>query len=80
MSDSIIQEVRAIREQHAASMDYDLDRIFADLKVRQEKHVAEGWILHSAYPSSYSLANYNPYISEIQFYLYKQYVIIKTMS
>ena len=45
MSDSIIQEVRDIREQHAASMDYDLDRIFADLKARQEKHAAEGWIV-----------------------------------
>ncbi|MDH3209184.1 MAG: hypothetical protein OEM00_01290 [Burkholderiaceae bacterium] len=43
MSDSIIQEVRTIREQHAASLDYDLDRIFADLKARQEKHATEGW-------------------------------------
>ena len=45
MSDSIIQEVRTIREQHAASMDYDLDRIFADLKARQEKHATEGWVV-----------------------------------
>ena len=45
MSDSIIQEVRSIREQHAASMDYDLDRIFADLKARQEKHAIEGWVV-----------------------------------
>jgi hypothetical protein len=45
MSDSIIQEVRNIREQHAASMDYDLDRIFADLKARQEKHAIEGWVV-----------------------------------
>ncbi|CAK0776598.1 conserved hypothetical protein [Gammaproteobacteria bacterium] len=43
MSDSIIQEVRAIREQHAASLNYDLDRIFADLRARQAKHAAEGW-------------------------------------
>jgi hypothetical protein len=45
MNDSIIQEVRTIREQHAASMDYDLDRIFADLKTKQEKHAVEGWVI-----------------------------------
>ena len=45
MTDSIIQEVRAIREQHAASMNYDLDRIFSDLKARQEKHAREGWVI-----------------------------------
>jgi hypothetical protein len=45
MSDSIIQEVRSIREQHAASMGYDLDRIYIDLKARQETHAAEGWVI-----------------------------------
>lgn len=30
--DRRIQEVRDTRERHAASMDYDLDRIFTDLK------------------------------------------------
>ena len=45
MTDSIIHEVRAIREQHAASLDYDIDRIFADLKARQNKHAAEGWVI-----------------------------------
>ncbi len=45
MSNSIIQETRSIREQYAASMGYDLDRVFADLKTRQEKHAAEGWII-----------------------------------
>lgn len=56
MSDSIIQEVRKIREQHAASMDYDLDRIFADLKARQEKHAAEGWVVVSP-PSNPALGD-----------------------
>jgi hypothetical protein len=51
MSDSIVQEVRAIREQHAASFGYDLDRIYADLKARQERHAAEGWVIISP-PSS----------------------------
>jgi len=45
MSDSIIQEVRNNREQHSASLDYDLDRIFGDLKIRQERHAAEGWLV-----------------------------------
>jgi hypothetical protein len=45
MSDSGIQEVRTIREQHAASLNCDLGRIFADLKTRQEKHAAKGWVV-----------------------------------
>ncbi len=43
MSDSIIREVRKIRDEHAASLGYDLDRIYADLKARQHKHSSEGW-------------------------------------
>ena len=45
MADSIIHEVRAIREQHAESFDFDLDRIYADLQARQIKHAAEGWTI-----------------------------------
>lgn len=45
MTDSIIHEVRAIRELHAASLGFDLDRIFADLQARQNKHAAEGWTI-----------------------------------
>ncbi|MDG4550777.1 MAG: hypothetical protein P9F19_15730 [Candidatus Contendobacter sp.] len=45
MSDTIIQEVRNIRERHAASLGYNLDRIYIDLKARQEKHAAEGWVI-----------------------------------
>lgn len=45
MSNSIIQEIRNIREQYAASMNYDLDRIFDDLKQRQKQHAADGWIV-----------------------------------
>lgn len=45
MSDSIIEEVRKVREQHAASMDYDLDQIYADLKARETKRAAEGWVV-----------------------------------
>ncbi|HLA34374.1 MAG TPA: hypothetical protein VJ001_05840 [Rhodocyclaceae bacterium] len=45
MTNSIIREVRAIREQHAARFDFDLDRIFADLQAQQIKHAAEGWTI-----------------------------------
>ncbi len=45
MCGKIIQEIRNFRVQHAASFNYDLDRIFADLKVKDEKHAAEGWIV-----------------------------------
>jgi len=33
--DPIVEEVRAIREAHAAKFDYDLKRIFADLKEQE---------------------------------------------
>ncbi len=45
MSDSIIQKVRRVREQHAAGMGYDLDQIYDDLKAKEEKHAAEGWVV-----------------------------------
>jgi hypothetical protein len=33
--DPIVEEVRKIREEHAAKFDYDLARIFADLKEKE---------------------------------------------
>jgi hypothetical protein len=35
--DEIVEEVRAIREAHAARLGYDLDAIYQDLK-EQEQH------------------------------------------
>ena len=32
MEDHIVEEVRRIREEHAARFDYDIDAIFADYK------------------------------------------------
>jgi hypothetical protein len=32
MEDPIVEEIRRIREEHAAEFNYDLDAIFADLK------------------------------------------------
>ncbi len=34
--DPIVQEVRRIRQEHAARFDYDLEAIFADLKRSEE--------------------------------------------
>jgi hypothetical protein len=45
MTNSILHEVRAIREQHAAGFDFNLDLIVADLQARQIKHEAEGWTI-----------------------------------
>ena len=35
--DPIVEEVRRLRDEHAASFDYDLDKIFQDLKEREGK-------------------------------------------
>jgi len=35
--DEIVEEVRAIREAYAAQFDYDLKRIFEDLKKKEDE-------------------------------------------
>jgi hypothetical protein len=35
--DPIVEEVRKVREEHAARFDYDLKRIFQDLKEEEQK-------------------------------------------
>jgi hypothetical protein len=55
-TESIIKTLRDIRQQHAASFDYDLDRIFADLKSCQAKHVTEGWTVSPAPSASMQLS------------------------
>lgn len=42
MNDAILDEVRAIREAHAAAFDFDLDAIYADIKQREVEHQARG--------------------------------------
>ena len=37
MNDPIVDEVRRIRDAHAARFNYDLDAIFRDLKEREKK-------------------------------------------
>ncbi|HJX27204.1 MAG TPA: hypothetical protein VJ885_04780 [Thermoanaerobaculia bacterium] len=36
-NDPIVEEVRKVREEHAARFDYDLERIFQDLKEQEKK-------------------------------------------
>jgi hypothetical protein len=35
-TDPIVEEVRRVRQGHAAMFNYDLDAIYADIKARQE--------------------------------------------
>jgi hypothetical protein len=35
--DPIVEEVRKARDEHAARFDYDLERIFADLREQEHK-------------------------------------------
>ena len=37
MNDPIVDEVRRVRDAHAARFNYDLDAIFQDIKEREEK-------------------------------------------
>lgn len=55
MNDSILSEVRKAREQYASYFKYDLDRIYADLKIRQDQHISEGWMVVS--PPAYPMKN-----------------------
>ena len=41
MNDPIIDEVRRIRDAHAARFNYDLDAIFRDIKEREKKRGLE---------------------------------------
>ena len=47
MGDPIVEEVRALREAHAARFNYDVDAIFDDLK-RLERE--SGWTVVSLEP------------------------------
>ncbi len=42
LNDEIVDEVRAIREAHAAKFNYDLRAIYVDLKKSEAEHVAGG--------------------------------------
>jgi hypothetical protein len=38
MNDPIVDEVRGVRDAHAARFNYDLDAIFQDIKEREQKN------------------------------------------
>lgn len=42
MNDEIIDEVRAIREAHAAKFNFDLDAILEDIKRSEAEHALRG--------------------------------------
>jgi hypothetical protein len=42
LNDEIVDEVRAIRDAHAAQFGYDLRAIYADLKRLETEHIAAG--------------------------------------
>lgn len=42
LNDEIIEEVRAIRDAHAAKFAYDLRAIYADLKSSEAERIAAG--------------------------------------
>lgn len=42
LNDEIVDEVRAIREAHAAKFNYNLRAIYEDLKKSEAEHIAAG--------------------------------------
>lgn len=41
--ETIIEEIRRIRDEHAKQFNYDLDAIFADIQRRQAELKKQGW-------------------------------------
>ena len=44
-TDEIIEEIHAVRREHAASFDFDIERILADLKKSERLHTEAGMAL-----------------------------------
>ena len=47
-TDEIIEEIHAVRREHAASFNFDIERIIADLKKSERVHTEQGWLLVQA--------------------------------
>lgn len=48
MTDPIVDEVRRVRDAHAARFNYDLDAIFQDIKEREKRAAScsfKGWLV-----------------------------------
>lgn len=50
MNDEIINEVRAIREAHAAKFNFDLDAIYEDIKRSEAEHITRGAKIVDPFP------------------------------
>lgn len=48
VTDEIVEEIHAIRREHAASFDFDIERIITDLKKSERIHTEQGWPLVEA--------------------------------
>jgi hypothetical protein len=48
VTDEIIEEIHAVRREHAASFDFDIERIMSDLKKSERIHTEQGWPLVQA--------------------------------
>ena len=57
MNDEMIQEVRAIREAHAAKFVFDLRALFDDLKRSEAERIVLGWPSVEAPVTSIKLAS-----------------------
>lgn len=44
-TDEIIEEIHAIRREHASNLGFDIARILADLKKSERLHTEQGWPL-----------------------------------
>jgi len=42
-NESVLDEIRRIRDEHAKEFNYDLDAIFADVKRHEREMKKEGW-------------------------------------
>ena len=56
MNDEIVEEVRAIREAHAAKFNFDLRAIYEDLKKSESERIAAGHPFINP-PASFPLPN-----------------------
>ena len=55
-NDPIVADVRAARDQHAAQFDYDVKKIFEDIKARQESS-GRKYVRYPARPVSSATVN-----------------------
>lgn len=44
-TDEIIEEIHAVRHEHAANLGFDIERILADLKKSERLRTEQGWPL-----------------------------------